>query len=547
MMEPHRLRAPREDGAILAEPSLDRVDELLALNQERLRSWDHDFQGRRVGRLRGMARTQVLARAREYLARFGLDPDFDANSEGPWIVTGHQPELFHPGVWIKNFAVAALARRHHGIGLNLIVDNDIPKSPSIRVPSRDRDRIVGRSVDFDQLSGEAPYEDWRVDNESQFASFAERVNESAGDLLSDPMLSEIWPNALQAAEVTDRSGLRFSAARRALESSWGMKNFEVPLGVVCETEAFGWFASHLLAHLPRFQATHNAALGRYRALYKIRSKNHPVPLLDREGDWIEAPFWAWRDRAPRRRPLMARQNAKTLDLRIAGETEILGTLRLSQDSEACCAVEDLQDLARRGIRIRTRALTTTMFARLLLGDLFVHGIGGAKYDELGDEVIRGFFGISPPGFLTLSMTRWLGIPAQPDAPRTLAEIGRKSRDLRYHPDQFLTDRDDPVIRDLIAAKRAEVAGPIGTRRERARRFRAIRQINEQLLPFLSDEISELERHREEVQRLALVNSLAMSREWAYPLHSSHSWRNTMRQNFPDAFASQKNCNEAALG
>ena len=22
------------------------------------------------------------------------------------VVTGHQPELFHPGVWVKNFAVA---------------------------------------------------------------------------------------------------------------------------------------------------------------------------------------------------------------------------------------------------------------------------------------------------------------------------------------------------------------------------------------------------------------------------------------------------------
>ena len=56
-----------------------------------------------------------------------------------------------------------------------------------------------------------------------------------------------------------------------------------------------------------------------------------------------------------------------------------------------------QDLPARGVRLRTRALTTTMFARYLLGDLFIHGIGGAKYDELGDEIARGFFGIEPPG------------------------------------------------------------------------------------------------------------------------------------------------------
>ena len=97
-------------------------------------------------------------------------------------------------------------------------------------------------------------------------------------------------------------------------------------------------------------------------------------------------------------------------LRIAGEDEILVELPLSPDREACCAVERLHDLAARSIRLRTRALTTTMFCRFLLGDLFIHGIGGAKYDELGDAIARRFFGIEPPGFLTLSMTLWLGLP-----------------------------------------------------------------------------------------------------------------------------------------
>ncbi len=54
------------------------------------------------------------------------------------IVTGHQPELFHPGVWIKNFAIASIARQTGGAALNLIVDNDIPKSSSIAVPFEQR-------------------------------------------------------------------------------------------------------------------------------------------------------------------------------------------------------------------------------------------------------------------------------------------------------------------------------------------------------------------------------------------------------------------------
>ena len=94
---------------------------------------------------------------------------------------------------------------------------------------------------------------------------------------------------------------------------------------------------------------------------------------------------------------------------------------------------------RRSVRLRTRALTTTLFSRFLLGDLFIHGIGGAKYDELGDEIARRFFGIEPPGFLTLSMTLWLGLPADPATPADLAGVERGLRDLRFNPDRHLSE------------------------------------------------------------------------------------------------------------
>ena len=80
---------------------------------------------------------------------------------------------------------------------------------------------------------------------------------------------------------------------------------------------------------------------------------------------------------------MVRQRADAMDLRIGDEAESFLVLPLTPDRESCCAVEALGDLPGLGIRLRTRALTTTMYARFLIGDLFVHGIGGAKYDELG--------------------------------------------------------------------------------------------------------------------------------------------------------------------
>jgi len=526
-MDPHRLRAPSSDGALLADPPLDHAGSALAENGERLRRWDHDFHGRRAGRLRAMARAQVVALARRHHEAFGLDwPEIPAQP-GRLIVTGHQPELFHPGVWVKNFAVAGLAEGQGAVGLNLIVDNDIPKGPSIKVPHRDGDNLRASPVAFDSWAGEVPYEDQAVGDESQFASFADRARSTLGGLVPDPLIESYWPRVLRRAGETDRVGLRFALARREVEAEWGARNIEVPIGAVCESEAFLWFACHVLAQLPRFQATHNAALARYRATYGIRSKHHPVPALARQGEWLEAPFWIWRAAAPRRRPLMARMLPKAMELRIGGEDAPFLEIPLAPDRDACCAVEALQDLPGLGIRLRTRALTTTLFARYLLGDLFVHGIGGAKYDELGDELARGFFGIEPPTFLTLSLTQWLGLEADDATPDRLRMVERTLRDLDFNPDRHLPEPRPDGARAPVEAKWVAIGGEVATRRQRLDRLRAIRRANEALLPWTSGARSALLGERDAIRAGLKRNAVVRSREYAFPLHGEGRLRAAM--------------------
>ncbi len=534
-MEPRRLRAPRADASVLQEPPISEAGERLAANQNLLASWDHDFQGRGAMRLRAMARHQALAASRTYLESFDLDLPEPVDPSAPWFVTGHQPELFHPGVWIKNFAVGHLARQHTGVALNLIVDDDTPKWASIRVPGRENGEIVVSAVDFDDWATETPYEDWAIGHPERFQSFPERVRAVLGRLVPDPILDEFWPHAERASTRTDRVGLRFAAARRGLESSWGLRNADVPLSALCQTEAFGWFASHLLAHLPRFRQVHNEALDDYRRLYGIRSKNHPVPGLDRQDDWLEAPFWAWRRENPRRRPLMARQNGRELELRIAGENDRLASLPLAPDREACCAVESLADLAARGIRIRTRALTTTMFARLLLGDLFVHGIGGAKYDELGDEVVRRFFGIEPPEYLTLSMTLWLGLPSESADPEDLHFVDHEIRDLTFNPDRHLEEPPNASTQALVAAKKKAIAAPQETRKQRVARYFEIRRINEALSQAVQAQQAPLKQRRSHLAHALQQQQLARGREFAFVLHGRDRLQNAFQQVAPQAF------------
>jgi hypothetical protein len=531
-MKSHRLRAPSADGSLLAVPPPSDVGSQLSRARERLDGWNHDFQGRRAPVLRAQVQREVLSASRSYLERHGLDvPDVRLPSEGeavsPLIVTGHQPELFHPGVWVKNFATAAIARRYSGHGLNLIVDNDLPKSSTIRVPRVDATRIRSVRVEFDHWLGEVPYEELKVHDEGLFSSFPRRVHAVLGSSIPDPVLDEFWPRALCQAGVEASVGTRLAVARRALEGAWGVSNLEIPLSDLCQTDGFLWFVSHILAQLPRFQEIHNSTLVEYRKLYGIRSKNHPVSALGVRGEWREAPFWIWRHEEPRRRALLVRQHRRTMELRIAGEDATLLELPLAPDREACCAVERLRELAGRSVRLRTRALTTTLFSRYLLGDLFIHGIGGAKYDELGDSIAHQFFGIEPPEFLTLSMTLWLGLPERPTAENDLASIHRQIRDIEYHPERFLAEPMTAELRRIVEEKRAVVRSAPTTRHDRVARFRTIRRLNESIHPFVQAQRDILQARSRQVSADLEWNRHARSREYSFVLHSTKRLHDVM--------------------
>ena len=103
--------------------------------------------------------------------------------------------------------------------------------------------------------------------------------------------------------------------------------------------------------------------------------------------------------------------------------------------------------------------TTTLFSRFLLGDMFIHGIGGSKYDELGDEIARRFFGIEPPAFLTVSLTQRLGLPDDPTATDP-SDLLRRVRSLHHNPDRYLHEPYPDELRILIRKKQELIAAPV---------------------------------------------------------------------------------------
>jgi hypothetical protein len=513
-MTPRRLQAPATDGGVLAQPPLADVGRLLERNSSLLSHLVVAILGRPLAELRNEARAAVRREAETYLLD-NAEP-LPEGGTGGFVLAGHQPELFHPGVWVKNFALCGLARQHGLTPLNLVVDNDTLKASAIRVPAGAPGDPAGvrlASVPFDRWEGEIPYEERPVLDEERFGDFPRRVAEALAGWDLQPLVPDFWTEAAAAAGRTRLLGERFAAARRALERRWGCHNLEVPLSRLCRTGPFAFFAVHLLQELPRFRQTYNDCLGEYRRLYRIRSRHHPVPDLSADGDWLEAPFWAWRSGQGRRGRLLVRARADRLELRAGADP--WPTLPRQPSSLTRHWVQ----LGADGYRVRPRALTTTLFARLFVGELFIHGIGGAKYDELTDEIIRRFYGVEPPGYVVLSATLRLPLPPFPARREDRHRLARLLRDQRYNPQRHLdeTMRAAPAVAELLQARHDWLARRPATAAGRRERFVRLRELTERLARLLAAHRGPLQQQLADCEQALAANAILQRRDYSFCL------------------------------
>jgi hypothetical protein len=327
-------------------------------------------------------------------------------------------------------------------------------------------------------------------------------------------VNELWPLIRRGASGESNLGRRIAQGRHRLEAAWGNDTLELPQSAVCGLREFGWFAAHMLAHLPRFRTAYNDALESYRRAHGLRNRAHPVPDLDQSDGWLEAPFWIWSAEDPRRMPLFACQRSGELLISDRGRRTF--SLSLTADGDAAVAVEQLEDLAARGIKIRTRALATTLFARLLLSDLFLHGIGGAKYDQVTNQIAQQFFGFELPDFAAVSATLRLPICCSESSDEQY-HLRQKLRELNFHPERFLDgDANAAIVPEIVAEKRRWISAPKTSDNARVR-HEAIGAANSALQPYIAPQRQHLQERLKESAARQHACSILRSRDYSFAL------------------------------
>ena len=494
---------PEEDGAVLIVPAFPGLAEQVQRNRAALALVEIEVSGRKFSELRTQARQAVLEVALSLPAQTpgeGTDPLL--------VMTGHQPVFPHPGIWLKNHLACALAREVDGFSVNMVVDSDAPGPRSFQLPEVADGQVSKRELAFlEEVPGLA-YEEYRVGKGADFTSALGAAEDETLDHRLRASLSEF------ARRLSPEEGAGYPTTvtkfRQTYEEEFGVENVEFLLSDLTETAPFRYFLLHILAKLEPFRAAYNAALETYRELHGIRSPANPLPNLEPG----ETPFWVWPAGQPRR-PLFVESRDGSIALLY--EQSCVGEIPWDETAGLEASLSALQALAESGLRIRSRALVTTMFCRLFVADIFIHGIGGAKYDVVTDEIIETFFGFKPPVYIAATGTFYLPVDAVVAGARDLSRLRYQARDVDYNPFRYAPESvlSSAAFGELASEKKSILNGmPQKGKADRYAGFVRVKEINRQMAALIPDGASSV---RERLRAaLSLTNQRAILEDRSYP-------------------------------
>lgn len=439
------------------------------------------------------------------------------NLATPVIATGHQPAFVHAGVFAKNVAVDHLVRKTGGSAVFITVDSDLPHATQLVLPqstSAGLRRVNARIPDIDprrpyEAQPHTPRDHW-LQFFARFASLYEFYDRS--------LLREFAYAWLTIDDREPDACDAMTRARQATERTLGFTPLtDVRISTIATMPEFRTFVAHCVLHAERLAAAYNQALAGFRRRHRVRAAGRPVPALTRTSDTIELPFWLVRADGPRNR-VFARRHDDTIAL--LAENTAIQEFRV--DTLACSSTHDQPwQLEHAGWGVRPRALTLSLFARMFLSNLFIHGIGGAKYDEMMEEFAAEFFGHEPGPTCCVTATLHLPFDHKPVASADIVAARRRARDIRYNPQRHLTHPPANLI-----ARRAELirrSDELRAQRPRDRAmrrtvFNEIRRVNERILEADPWRAAEYDHQIEQLEAEAAVNDVALDREYFYALH-----------------------------
>ena len=301
-------------------------------------------------------------------------------TDRPVIATGHEAVLWHPGILAKYIALDAWAKHCGAACVHLVVDQHVGVFNSLDVPVRMSDgSLAVETMKLGHAQPDVPM-GWHppLDPPREISSVS-------------PALPSV------------REGLERIV--RLMRECRGQPNAAAQMTAVLEALLRDWISAH---PLPGITATLLMTTSLARAMVQAMADD-PRSLIEHY------------NRAIARVP---EAGMTALD-GAAGELPLwrIDEQRRRQRAFVKDALAWLDDPQK--VTLLPRALTMTALLRMGVCDVFIHGIGGARYDPAMEHWIKTWLNAEPQPIVTVSAT--LRLPLAPEGEQPLDERHEQQR------------------------------------------------------------------------------------------------------------------------
>ncbi len=404
-----------------------------------------------------LRRTPLDDAARALRAELGLPTD------RPVVMTGHQPEFWHPGILAKYIAADALAGAADAHAAHLVVDSDETDPGAVRIPVTGDTLAVRTLRLLPQPGAGVP---------ACAAPGARPVAADPADTI-EPVRNGLRSiiRTLEAHASASSLGEQLGRSISELLQPWAPLPAPLYSSRLAATSAFRAIVDRMASDPRACIEAHNAAVEQI-------PEARIAPLVS-SADRLELPLWRIRPGQAR-----ARVFAKDLPGIPAGE-------------------------------LAPRALLLTGFLRLFACDLFIHGAGGAVYDRITDRWLESWLGRAPAPAVRATAT--LRLPLSTRGVPAVADIDRAAWTAHHarHDPSLVGDTAGAAqkARLLAAVRSARVAGA-----DALPPFRALQDFLADHRARHADALAQLHAQADALRARRDEAAIAADRTWAFPLY-----------------------------
>ena len=535
-----------QNKQIFLSPSGGKISSLLEENKIIFSQYSFKILNQPFKEVRENSRKGVVKEALKFSKKFNPNIAEKINLAPQYIIqSGHQPVFFHPGIWIKNIFLNKLLKSplpDKSLGLNIILDNDICKDLNLSLPvlsSNGNLKLEKANFLSSVLTPNLPFEEYPSPSLELITKFTRDIicklklleSENKNILNNFKIFARCLENSSRFFNQNYKRGNLgefLGLARRLYEQEIGPSYLEIPFSQICDSDEFLSFFLEIVKNIKSFSEIYNKQLDEYRKLFKVRNRVHPSPNLIIKENLIEVPFWIWKEGDQRKKIFILREKEKNYLY-----NDSYGKISLIEKNGLKSLFSLKSILKEKKLKIRPKALLLTLYNRLFISDLFIHGLGGAKYDLVTDEIIREFFKVEPPRFLVVSCTLYLDFKSSLESSNAkISTLKKKIRDLEFNPERYVDElslaKKEEIRIGELAEKKTKLIKKISrgvlTSAEKREISEEIKTINnfivEKIIPLKCELDKEIEKEEEKMKQ----SKVYTFREFPYCFFSAKTLR-----------------------